>query len=1162
MFANLKIKTKLLLAILAIGFIPFIFAVLYSFNISSQALSSQAFSQLESIREIKKDQITNFFEERRKNMNVLTETVSTLRQAAIEKIITVQEIKKAQVEEYFQNCISDIKVISKNILINEALNNFSATFENDGTYDKALFRYFEEMKYKNSLIQYKAEYGYYDLLLINKQGRIVYSINKESDLGQDLINSELKNTGLGICFQKGLKHVNIQDFENFSPSEDKYIAFIGSPIKENDETIGVLVFKLSKDPINKIIQRHNGMGKTGETYIAGRWNDKISYRSDRLIRPGKTGEFKSDKEIEFALNGETGSIIRIGSTNKVDIAGYAPINIPGLSWTMITVMSLEEAISPRLKGEATDYFSKYVRQYGYHDLLLIHPKGQVFYSVEHHSDYGSNLINGDYAGSNLALLFQDVMKTGKFGFADFAPYFPSDNKPSAFIAQPVIFEGNIELVAALQIPIEVINDFMKERSGMGASGESYLVGHDRLMRSDSFSDPENYSVENSFVKKSRVTTKSSQKALEQSEAGQDIITNYTGTKVLSAYTSLKIWDKTWALIAEIDESEAFAPVNNLKATMLIVGLIAFAGIIVFALWVTGFIMKPIVQIAENIKKVSEGRLFESLDFEFSRMNQKDEIGMIISAVYEMQARIRDVLMETDNLIRSAQKGSLNIRGNAEAYKGGWQELIIGINNLIDAFMSPITMTAEIISRIARGDIPEKISAECRGCQGEFGEIRKNLNLLIDSMNEISVLAEAVADGNLNIALKKRSEKDRLMEALGAMTDVLNKTLKETRRLIHGIQQGQLDIKGREEDFLGGWQELIMGFNRLIEAFTTPINVTATYIDRISKGDIPEKINEEYRGDFNEIKNNINRLINVTNGVTEIAQEISQGNLSVMADRRSEKDAMMEAFENMINYLQDVADITEKVSNNEPNVKVAPKSDKDVLNRSLQKMIKNLRNMMDDIQANMNIVKQQNWLKTGLAELGNTMRGGQDVSTLAQNIISFLADYLNAQIGTIYLEKEKNIFFLAGSYACEQSQGVPKIIEAGEGLAGQVALEKKSILFSDVPKNYLNIYSGMGRSAPKNILVFPLIYEQQVKGVAELGTFDNFSEIETDFLNQAAGNIAIAFDAAQTREKMRKLLEESRQQAEELRMQQAELQAVNKEHEMQTDILTESETALY
>ena len=145
-----------------------------------------------------------------------------------------------------------------------------------------------------------------------------------------------------------------------------------------------------------------------------------------------------------------------------------------------------------------DFFTRFVKEHAYYDLLLIHPHGEVVYSVAEEPDLGTNVIEGTYADSGLGRLVRKVIHTGRFGMADFEPYAPSHNYPAAFIAQPVLFEGKIELIVALQLSIEAINNIMQERVGMGRTGETYLVGMDKLMRSDSFLDPVNRSLEGIF----------------------------------------------------------------------------------------------------------------------------------------------------------------------------------------------------------------------------------------------------------------------------------------------------------------------------------------------------------------------------------------------------------------------------------------------------------------------------------------------------------------------------------------------------------------------------------------------------------------------------------------------------------------------------------------
>ena len=885
---NMTIRTKLLAAILITGFVPFLVIGLYSFHLSRTSLTSHAFDHLQSIREIKKFQIGNFFEEREKNMRVLMETVSVLRQGAIEKLKTAQEIKIAQLEDYFRKCVSDVTVISRSAIISEAISSFGSVFGENGEINESLYRFFDTVKFKNSFLQYKQEYGYYDVLLVSKEGRVIYSLNREADLSQNLLTGELKDTGAGRCFQEALKGIAVQDFEKYAPANLQYISFIGAPVFENEEVIGVLMLKLDKVTVNTIIQRREGMGQTGETYLVGKWRDAVSYRSDRTVRPGQMGEIKYGEDIDKALKGQSGTMFKIGSTGNVDISVYAPLDIAGLKWAMISVMTLEEAISPRLAEGRQDFFSSYAAGYRYDDLLLIHPTGYVFYSVAHRSDYNTNVLRGDNANAGLGKLVRNVLSTKKFGFADFEPYAPANGKPVAFMAQPVLSDEKAEIVVALQISIDTVNRFMKERSGMGESGETYLIGPDGLMRSDSSFDPEHFSVENSFALKQQVDTAAARKILEEGSTGQGSITDYRGNPVLSAYTPLNVWGQNWGLIAEINKTEALRPVSVLKGMMVKVGFFAFAGIIFFAVWLARYLMKPVVRAAAGVRKISEGNLSGTLDIRDADRSQKDEIGMIANAVTDMAGRIRAVLDTVDSLIRSVRKGELSSRGNAEDFQGSWRELVAGTNNLIAAFTGPVHITAECIHRISTGDIPEEIT---EAYEGDFNEIRNSLNLLIRAMNEITQAAEEIAGGNLVVDVRERSENDRLMRAMNAMIGKLRVLSGETDRLTRAVQEGNLGIRGDADAFEGGWRELVTGINHLIEAFIHPIRMTAENIDRISKGDIPGTVTAEYKGDFNEIRNNINRLISNLRESVGVAEKIAQGDLSVRVSPLSDRDIL-------------------------------------------------------------------------------------------------------------------------------------------------------------------------------------------------------------------------------------------------------------------------------
>jgi len=202
------------------------------------------------------------------------------------------------------------------------------------------------------------------------------------------------------------------------------------------------------------------------------------------------------------------------------------------------------------------------------------------------------------------------------------------------------------------------------------------------------------------------------------------------------------------------------------------------------------------------------------------------------------------------------------------------------------------------------------------------------------------------------------------------------------------------------------------------------------------------------------------------------------------------------------------------------------------------------NMANYLKENQRKGKERDWLKTGKAELNDRMRGEYDLAVLARNIISYLCVRLDAKIGALYLARDNNLLQLAGSYAYTKNNNPSSQFKFGEGLIGQAALAKESIVISDVPDDYMKITSGLGEAVPCNIVVVPFLREDKVKGVLELGTFREFDDIQVDFLNQAVEGIAVAIDSCESRTRTQGLLEATQKQAEELQAQQDKLRKTN------------------
>lgn len=276
---------------------------------------------------------------------------------------------------------------------------------------------------------------------------------------------------------------------------------------------------------------------------------------------------------------------------------------------------------------------------------------------------------------------------------------------------------------------------------------------------------------------------------------------------------------------------------------------------------------------------------------------------IISFTIEMKEEtLNDTLRKTEHFInRSIRQGSFIAVGIIVF------SLLILIFLLTFIFtrttLTPIRELTAVTTTVAEsGDLSKTV--RIRG-KDELGQLGQAFNILVSNMRKITQLAEAIAEGSLTVDLKERSEHDRLMRALIQMIQKLKAILQETDGLARAIQDGKLETRGNAENFVGEWRELVVGMNNVIDAFVAPINMAAATIDRIAKGDMPEKITAEYKGDFNEIKDNLNILIDAMTDITQLAEEMAAGNLTIEVNERSGQDTLMQALNSMIQRLNEV-----------------------------------------------------------------------------------------------------------------------------------------------------------------------------------------------------------------------------------------------------------------
>ncbi|MFQ3209899.1 MAG: methyl-accepting chemotaxis protein [Colwellia sp.] len=306
------------------------------------------------------------------------------------------------------------------------------------------------------------------------------------------------------------------------------------------------------------------------------------------------------------------------------------------------------------------YFQSFIKSYGYYDFFIIDNTGGIFYTVTKEADYQTNLLTGKYQDSGLGKLFRRVQNKQTFGMSDFSRYAPSNDEPAGFIALPFSTSTGVSIVIALQLSIEKINEVMQERAGMGDTGESYLVGSDLLMRSDSFLDPNGHSVIASFagsVKQNGVNTEAANLAIE-GNTGQKIITDYNGNAVLSAYTAIEFDEMRWALLSEIDVAEAFAPIQTLYWNILTIILFCVVVIIVVVRLITKSIITPLGGEPGEMKSISETIAKGDLTVKFDTSGEMQGVyGAMKNMTSHLLGVVSEIIDNSNNLASSAEETS-------------------------------------------------------------------------------------------------------------------------------------------------------------------------------------------------------------------------------------------------------------------------------------------------------------------------------------------------------------------------------------------------------------------------------------------------------------------------------------------------------------------------
>lgn len=294
------------------------------------------------------------------------------------------------------------------------------------------------------------------------------------------------------------------------------------------------------------------------------------------------------------------------------------------------------------------------------------------------------------------------------------------------------------------------------------------------------------------------------------------------------------------------------------------------------------------------------------------------------------------------------------------------------------------------------------------------------------------------------------------------------------------------------------------------------------------------------------------------GLAQTAERIASRehtNEDIEDSVNDELNPIARSLKNVNQSFREVAQNADTVALGNYDVALEPRSEKDLLGRALQKMTLSLKEKTRENELH-------NWLTTGQNRLNEKLIGNQELEELSNNIISFLAQYLNACIGAVYLTNTDNTSLeLKGQYAFSSTKGMKTKFLFQEGLVGQVAYEKRPLFLKDLKEEHLLINSAVMDAKPRELALIPFLFEEKVLGVLELGSLREFNEQERHFLELSIETIALSVHSATARKQVQELLRETQIQSEELQTQQEELKQMNEELEEQTQNLKQQQEEL-
>jgi HAMP domain-containing protein/CheY-like chemotaxis protein/signal transduction histidine kinase len=626
----------------------------------------------------------------------------------------------------------------------------------------------------------------------------------------------------------------------------------------------------------------------------------------------------------------------------------------------------------------------------------------------------------------------------------------------------------------------------------------------------------------------------------------------------------------------------------------------------------GNLTAQVRNIAEVTTAVARGDLSRKIT-----VDVKGEILELKNTINTMVDQLNAFASEVTRVAREVgTEGKLGGQAQVSGVAGTWKDLTDNVNFMASNLTAQVRNIAEVATAIASGDLSKKITVDVRGeilllketlntmveqlrsfaaevtrvarevgtdgrlggqavvpgVAGTWKDLTDNVNLLAANLTtqvrNIAEVTTAVARGDLSrkITVDVKGEILELKNTINTMVDQLNAFASEVTRVAREVgTEGKLGGQAQVSGVAGTWKDLTDTVNVMAANLTEQVRGIVKVVTAVANGDLKQNLTVKSKGEVAALAETINNMTDTlatfAEQVTTVAREVGvEGRLGGQANVPGAAGTWKDLTGN-VNLL--AANLTTQVR---AIAEVATAVTKGDLTRSIQveargevaELKDNINTMIDNLRLTTDRNTEQDWLKTNLAKFTNMLQGQRDLATVGQMLLTELTPLVNAQLGVIYqMEGEEGpTLKLLSAYADGGVNGHPQRIQVGAGLIGQCAADKRRILVSEMPSNAVPIGSALFKAAPRNVIVLPVLFENEVKAVIELASVTAFTTLQTTFLEQLTASIGIVLNSIEASMQTEGLLKQSQQLAGELQAQQRELQQTNEQLEQKAQQLAE------